>query len=124
MNAPIENAVSKGDSWNDDQRRPGVLLNGFDWAAAPVWRLVRREPALLRRLFELSRSRMHVIALILAQNPDLRPDLISGVFYAPLTDVLRSGLGQVPIGLRRAIANMPDKVLKPECYRNAGQPAG
>ena len=45
------------------QLAPGYLFTPFGWAAQPLAAIVESEPELLTQLFELDRSRMHVIAL-------------------------------------------------------------
>jgi hypothetical protein len=54
-------------------RSPGFLLSPFGWAAEPLAAMVNAEPALLADLFEMSRARMHLIALALAHLESPQP---------------------------------------------------
>lgn len=42
---------------------PGYLLTPLRWAAGPLVAMIQAEPGLLIDVFELDRTRMHLIAL-------------------------------------------------------------
>jgi hypothetical protein len=69
----VESAASHKKSTT---RLPGFLISPFGWAAEPLAAMVNAEPTLLADLFEISRSRMHLIALALAHlEPPQPPEI-------------------------------------------------
>jgi hypothetical protein len=96
---------------------PGHLLAPFGWAADAVGVMVEAEPTLLFHLFELDRARMHLIALALAHLNEFSPDI--GVFLASgsVRAVSERILGRCPTGIKRALVNLPPRVMPPEDYR-------
>ncbi len=96
---------------------PGYLLAPFGWAADAVGAMVEAEPTLLFHLFELDRARMHLIALALAHLNELSPDI--GVFLASgsVRAVTERILGRCPTGIKRALVNLPPRVMPPEDYQ-------
>jgi hypothetical protein len=79
--------------------------------------MVEAEPTLLFHLFELDRARMHLIALALAHLNEFSPDI--GVFLAngSVRAVTERILGRCPTGIKRALGNLPPRVMPPENYR-------
>ena len=49
-------------------RSPGYLLAPFGWAAEPLLSLAQAEPVLISHVVELTRPRMHAIALASPQG--------------------------------------------------------
>jgi hypothetical protein len=89
-----------------------TLLAPFGWAAEPVAAMMRADRSLFADLFAIDRSRMHLIALAVAHlslpvPPEIGPLLVR----ASARQVLDQVLGQPPVGLRRALRNLPDTVL-------------
>lgn len=99
--------------------RPGFLLTPFGWTTESLARLARAEPALLIHLFDLDRSRMHLIALALA-HVDRRVPPEFGLFLACASsrEIVDRVLGRRPAGITRALRRLPDEVLRRESYRH------
>ena len=97
---------------------PRHLLAPFRWAAQPVARLIQYQPNLLNALFEIDRSRMHVIALGLAHVPDgAVGDVAPVLFAAPTREAVAAVLGRCPAGLRAVVRRLPSAVLSADGYR-------
>jgi hypothetical protein len=95
------------------------LLSPFKWAADSVASLADLDPAICVELCKIGRTRMHLVALVLAHlevdpTPELGCLLLRGSFKQVITETLGRG---PPAGLRRAVARMPAKVLAQESYR-------
>jgi hypothetical protein len=96
---------------------PGYLITPFGWAAQPLAALVQADPELLKHVFEIDRTRMHVIALALAHldsNP--APHLAPVLFRASIHEVLHRVLGRAPPGIKRVLRRLPFSVLSREAY--------
>jgi hypothetical protein len=92
------------------RRLPGFLLSPFGWAAEPLAVMVNAEPTLLADLFEMSQSRMHLIALALAHlEPPLPPEIGRLLTHGSPRQVLEQVLGHCPVGIRRALHRLPGK---------------
>src|SRR5579872_2790571 len=101
---------------------PGFLLRPFGWADQSLAGMVCAEPALSMHLLAIDRTRMHAIALVLAHLDDNGlPQFAQQLAQASLTDMLAMSLRQRPKGIRRALAHLPDTVLKRESYRRLVQ---
>jgi hypothetical protein len=96
---------------------PGHLLAPFGWASDALGAMVEAEPKLLFHLFELSRARMHLIALALAHLNELPPDLGLFLVSGSVRAITEKILGRNPTGLKRARGHLPSSVLAPENYR-------
>jgi hypothetical protein len=102
----------------EPQPSPGFLLAPFGWAAEPVAAMMRADRSLFADLFAIDRSRMHLIALAVAHlNLPVPPKISPLLMRASTRQVLNQVLGQPPVGLRRALRNLPDAVLSRENYR-------
>jgi hypothetical protein len=96
---------------------PGYLFTPLGWAAQPLAAMIKTEPALLTRVFELDKPRMHVIALALAHfdgNPG--PQIAAVLFESSFREVLHRAVGRVPIGIKRVLRRLPPKVLSRPGY--------
>jgi hypothetical protein len=93
---------------------PGHLLAPFGWATDALGAMVEAEPTLLFHLFELDRARMHLIVLALAHLNEFSPDI--GVFLAngSVRAVSERILGRCPTGIKRALGNLPPRVMPPD----------
>jgi hypothetical protein len=99
-------------------RLPGFLLSPFGWAAEPLAVLVNAEPSLLADLFEMSPSRMHLIALALAHlEPPQPPEIGRLLTHDSARQVLEQVLGHCPVGIRRALHRLPVKALAQQNYQ-------
>jgi hypothetical protein len=99
-------------------RSPGFLLRPFGWAAEPLAALVYAEPSLLGDLFEMSQSRMHLIALAMAHLEPPIPSAIGSLLaHGSARQVLDRVLRHCPVGIRRALRRLPVKVLQRQNYR-------
>ena len=97
---------------------PGHLLAPLRWAAQPLATIIQGQPNLLNRLFELDRTRMHVIALGLAHLPDYRTHEVAPIlFSSPIRDAVRAVLGRCPAGLHSALHRLPFAALSRDGYR-------
>jgi hypothetical protein len=96
---------------------PGHLLAPFGWAADALGAMVEAEPTLLFHLFELDRTRMHLIALALAHLNEFSPDLGIFLVSGSVRAITEKILGRYPTGLKRAVGHLPWSVLAPENYR-------
>jgi hypothetical protein len=76
--------------------------------------MVEAEPTLLFHLIELDRARMHLIVLALAHLNEFSPDI--GVFLAngSVRAVSERILGRCPTGIKRALGNLPPRVMPPD----------
>lgn len=100
------------------QRRPGFLLAPLGWAAERLVRAAQYDPALLAELVHLSRSRMHLVALALAHlDGAAPPELARILLRGSARQTLDAVLGQRPIGLKRVVRRLPDRVLENKSYR-------
>jgi hypothetical protein len=100
------------------RRYPGFLLSPFGWAAEPLAAMVNAEPSLLADLFEISRPRMHLIALALAHlEPPQPPGIGRLLTHGSARQVLDRVLGHCPVGIRRALALLPVKALQQQNYQ-------
>ena len=112
---PVASAASQKQS---ARRCPGFLLSPFGWAAEPLAVMVNAEPSLLADLFEMSRARMHLIALALAHLEPPRPPEIGRLLtHGSPRQVLDRVLGHCPVGIRRALHRLPVKALQRQNYR-------
>jgi hypothetical protein len=112
---PVASAASQKQS---ARRCPGFLLSPFGWAAEPLAVIVNAEPTLLTDLFEMSRPRMHLIALALAHlEPPLSPEIGRLLTHGSPRQVLEQVLGHCPVGIRRALHRLPGKALQQQNYR-------
>jgi hypothetical protein len=112
---PVASAASQKQS---ARRCPGFLLSPFGWAAEPLAVMVNAEPSLLADPFEMSRARMHLIALALAHLEPPRPPEIGRLLtHGSPRQVLEQVLGQCPVGIRRALARLPGKALAQQNYQ-------
>jgi len=103
-------------------RLPGFLLSPFGWASEPVAAMAQAEPRFLAHLFEMSRARMHLLALALAHLESSPPrQFAEFLARESLGNILRQVLGDQPIGIKRALAQLPDKVLSAKGYRRLVQ---
>jgi hypothetical protein len=97
-------------------RCPGFLLSPFGWAAEPLAAMV--SATLLADLFEMSQSRMHLIALGLAHlEPPQPPEIGRLLTHGSPRQVLDRVLGHCPVGIRRALARLPVKALHRQNYQ-------
>jgi hypothetical protein len=103
-------------------RLPGFLLSPLGWASEPIAAMAQAEPRFLAHLFEMSRTRMHLLALALA-HLDSSPPRQFAEFLAreSLGNILRQVLGDQPIGIKRALAHLPDRVLSAKGYQRLVQ---
>jgi hypothetical protein len=97
----------------------GHLLAPFRWAAQPLARIVQSDPKLLKDLFELDRTRMHVIGLALSyldvhQFTAVAPTL----FHASTREAIQHILGRCPAGIHRVLRRLPPAILNPEAYHS------
>jgi hypothetical protein len=100
------------------RRCPGFLLSPFGWAAEPLAVMVNAEPTLLADLFEMSQSRMHLIALGLAHlEPPQPPEIGRLLTHGSSRQVLDRVLGHCPVGIRRALGRLPGKALAQQNYQ-------
>jgi hypothetical protein len=100
------------------RRYPGFLLSPFGWAAEPLAAMVNAEPSLLADLFEISRPRIHLIALALAHlEPPQPPGIGRLLTHGSARQVLDRVLGHCPVGIRRALARLPAKALQQQNYQ-------
>jgi hypothetical protein len=96
---------------------PGYLVTPFGWAAQPLAAIIQSEPGLLTHLFELDRTRMHVIALALAHlDGSSAPQLAPVLFRASIREVLHRVLGRSPAGIKRVLRRLPFAVLSRQGY--------
>jgi hypothetical protein len=99
-------------------RSPGFLISPFGWAAEPLAVMVNAKPTLLADLFEMSRSRMHLIALALAHLEPPQPSEIGPLLtHGSARQVLDRVLGHCPVGIRRALHRLPVKALQQQNYQ-------
>jgi hypothetical protein len=97
---------------------PGFLLSPFGWAAEPLAVMVNAEPTLLPELFEMGRSRMHLIALALAHlEPPQPPEIGRLLTHGSPRQILDRVLGHCPVGIRRALHPLPVKALQQQNYQ-------
>jgi hypothetical protein len=100
------------------QQRIGYLLRPFGWAAGTVAAMLQSDPTLAADLIGIDRSRMHLIALVLAyldQAPSA--DVAALLLRRSIGEVLDRLLGYRPQGITRALRHLPKKVLDPAEYR-------
>jgi hypothetical protein len=99
-------------------QRAGYLLAPFGWAAEPLLALAHAEPVLLSHLFELSRPRMHAIALALAHiDGSVSRQFAPFLACASSHQIIIQALGRSPTGITRVLQRLPTSVLEPENYR-------
>jgi hypothetical protein len=99
-------------------RPPGVLLQPFRWAAAPLAAMAASDPSLVLDLLGINRPRMHLIGLALAHlNPPVQPDIGPLLVRSSMRQVLDRVLGQAPVGIRRVLRHLPAQVLRRGNYR-------
>jgi hypothetical protein len=100
------------------RRYPGFLLSPFGWAAEPLAVMVNSEPSLVADLFEMSRARMHLIALALAHlEPPQPPEIGRLLTHGSPRQILDRVLGHCPVGIRRALHPLPVKALQQQNYQ-------
>jgi hypothetical protein len=95
------------------------LLSPFSWAADSMALLADLDPTVCVELWKIGRTRMHMMALVLAHledepTPELGRFLLRGSIRQLITGTLGRG---PPAGLRRAASRMPEKVLARDSYR-------
>ncbi len=96
---------------------PGYLVTPFGWAAQSLAAMIQADPGLLTQVFELDRSRLHVIALALAHLDEGRaPFLAPILFRASIREVLHCVLGRSPAGIKRVLRRLPFAVLSKQGY--------
>jgi hypothetical protein len=96
---------------------PGYLFTPLGWAAQPLAAIVESEPELLTQVFELDRSRMHVIALALAhldRSKALQLALV--LFRASFREVLHRVVGRSSAGIKGVLRRLPPTVLSRQGY--------
>jgi hypothetical protein len=72
----MTHVASAASAKQSTRRLPGFLISPFGWAAEPLAVMVNSEPSLVADLFEMSRARMHLIALALAHlEPPHPPEI-------------------------------------------------
>src|SRR5450830_517200 len=100
-------------------RRPGFLLEPLGWVQDRLRQAIEVEPRLVELLFDLDHARMHLIALALAHmNDDVTPDLALILLQESRKSILNLSVGHRPVGIGRALRQLPPKVLAAEIYRN------
>ena len=98
--------------------RPGHLMASLDWAAQPLLDMLTRYPDLMPDILQASRRRLHLIALGLAHKSEIRNRATAeSLFRGSLADAIDCVLGERPLGLKRALDRLPDKILRAESYR-------
>ena len=102
------------------QRSPGYLMAPFGWAAKPLAAMLEADRvALSGAVHDLSRRRMHLIALALAHwRGEIDAALARLVIGGAPPAVLDAVLGRRPDGLKRALGHLPVGVLPRESYRH------
>src|SRR6202048_3474782 len=99
------------------QLLPGFLLTPFGWAALPLALVVSAYPSLLADLFGVTRERMHLIALALAQfEPPSSFEFASLLIRGSTRAVLQAVLGRWPMGVKRALKHLHPQVLQRQNY--------
>jgi hypothetical protein len=99
-------------------RPAGFLLAPFGWATARVTAMLQHEPALLADVIHISHTRMHLIALAIAHLDDATPQGIGEtLFRGSAGEILDAVVDRRPVGLKRAVRSLPDRVLQAESYR-------
>jgi hypothetical protein len=97
---------------------PGYLLAPLRWAADPLVTMIQAEPGLLIDVFELDRTRMHLIALALTHLDGEPPSQLAPLLLRASTrEVLRRVLGRSPPGIKRVLSRLPFAVLSGHGYR-------
>src|SRR5262249_1772726 len=98
--------------------RPGHLLASLDWAAQPLLDMVSRFPDLMPDFLQISRRRLHLIALSLAHKSDIVDRTTAEtLFRGSLAGAIDCILEERPVGLKRALDRLPKHILRAESYR-------
>jgi hypothetical protein len=96
----------------EPQPAPGFLLGPVWLGGRTAGRNDACRPQLVRRLFAIDQSRMHLIALAVAHlNLPGPPEIGALLVRASARQVLNQVFGQPPVGIRRALSHLPDAVL-------------
>jgi hypothetical protein len=99
-------------------RRAGFLLEPLGWVQDRLSQAIAVEPRLVELLFDLDHARMHLIALALAHiSGDVTPDLALILLQESRKAILKLSVGHRPVGIGRALRQLPPKVLAAEIYR-------
>ena len=114
--------MTKAVHWSVDsatvQGIPGYLMAPLGWAAKPLGLLLEADPSLYRRLFTLSRRRIHLIALALSYwAGEIDAQFARLLVAGPPSGVLDAVLSRWPNGLKRALGHLPVRVLPQASYR-------
>ena len=103
----------------DWRPRAGFLLAPLGWTIDRLGNAIAAKPSLLEPLVAIGEARMHLVALALAHlNDEISADLAFVLLRGAHKTVLDLSLGYRPVGLYRALAHLPPKVLDAEIYRN------
>jgi hypothetical protein len=98
--------------------RADFLLAPLGWTIDRLGTAIAANPSLLEPLVAIGKARLHLVALALAHLTDeISPDLAFVLLRGAHKTVLDRSLGYRPVGLYRALAHLPPKVLDPEIYR-------
>lgn len=96
----------------------GYLMEPIGWAGQQLARLAGEDPASLTGLLSISKARMHVIALVLAQAQETDLSIsLADLLGQRLGDVLVRLRPAVPAGLKGVVRRLPNRVLNPGSYR-------
>jgi hypothetical protein len=106
---------------NMKQLVPGYLLTPFGWASRQLVAMIDADPTLLAQIFQLSRPRMHLIALALAHLDGEAQQLAPVLFRASVREVLQRILGRSPVGITRVLERLPSTVLTRQSYQQLTQ---
>jgi len=100
-------------------RKPGFLLEPLTWVPARLSKAMQDEPSLVELLFDIDPARMHLMALALAHiDCDITPELTLMLLKGFRKPILNLSLGSHhPLGIDRALRQLPPKVLPAELYR-------
>ncbi|MGH3515635.1 MAG: hypothetical protein ACRDRB_25720, partial [Pseudonocardiaceae bacterium] len=99
--------------------KPGFLLKPLGWIHNRLRKAIAIDPTLVGPLLDLDHGRMHLIALALAHLPgDVPPVLALTLLQGSKKAILDRTVGYHPVGIDRALAHLPPKVLAAAAYRN------
>src|SRR5690242_12525071 len=89
--------------------QPGCLFAPFGWAAQALAQMLAAAPELAGALLQISRARMHLIALALAHcdGPKSAASTLQLLLRGSFADVLCAVLPSPPRGLARALERLP-----------------
>jgi hypothetical protein len=98
--------------------RPNFLLAPLQWVPERLGEAIDTDPSLVRPLLDISRARMHLVALALAHlTGDVSPSLARLFLTGSNKEILDCCLANYPPGLGRVLGRLPAKVIAAHSYR-------